>query len=199
MSMDISKEGGGDKSLQFYQLIGAPLTALVQAEAQAAQVTAEFIERIGFEQAPAAVSPSSDKPAVDAPRRLRMLTFHYDKQDKTGKRQTYQVQIPLLSLIPIPAIQIKTAEIELMADIRGVKKARSSTQVGDESKDFLSRERLELKMGMRGGKSPTAMQVKVRMNVEQADIPSGLSRLLHTLDESALTEPAKRDAEESTK
>jgi hypothetical protein len=192
MSLEVSKVGGGEKSLQFYQLIGAPLTALVQAEAQASQVTAEFIERVGFEP-PVAGVPMTEgsEPAKPPPRRLRMLTFHYDKQDKTGRRQTYQIQIPLLSLIPIPAIQIKTAEIELTAHIRGVQKASSTTQIGDSGDDFLSRDRLELKMGMRGAKNTSALQVRVKMNVEQADIPSGLSRLLHTLDESAISEPSK--------
>ena len=32
-----------------YQVIGAPLLALVQAEAQSAQATARYIQEIGFE------------------------------------------------------------------------------------------------------------------------------------------------------
>ena len=35
-------------AMWLYQLIGAPLNALVKAEAQAASTTAEFIERYGF-------------------------------------------------------------------------------------------------------------------------------------------------------
>ena len=35
-------------SLPFYQILGAPLIALVQADAQAAQISSEFIETIGF-------------------------------------------------------------------------------------------------------------------------------------------------------
>ncbi|EPX64103.1 hypothetical protein D187_005236 [Cystobacter fuscus DSM 2262] len=194
MNLEINKSGGDDKPLQFYQLIGAPLTALVQAEAQAAQVTAEFIERVGFEPPAEAPSPpGGGAPMQQEPRRLRMLTFHYERQDKAGQRRSYQVRIPLLSLIPIPAIQIKTAEIELAANIRGLQKAKTRTQVSDTRDDFLSRERLELKMGMRGGKSASALQVKVKMNVEQADIPSGLSRLLHSLDESTLSEPMNHE------
>lgn len=191
MSLDINKEGGSEKSLQFYQLIGAPLTALVQAEAQASQVTAEFIDRIGFEpHPPPAADPPTEGPPPKGPRRLRMLSFAYDKLDKSGRRRTYQIQIPLLSLIPIPAIQIKTAEINLTAHIRGVMRERTSTLVGDTGDDFLSKDRLALMMGMRGGKNTSALQVRVKMKVEQADIPSGLSRLLHTLDEGSLNEPA---------
>ena len=38
------------QSLPFHQIIGAPLLALVQGQAQAAQATAEFIDRIGFKK-----------------------------------------------------------------------------------------------------------------------------------------------------
>ena len=40
------------EALHLYQLIGAPLLAVIQGEAQAAQVSADFISRIGFEKAP---------------------------------------------------------------------------------------------------------------------------------------------------
>ncbi len=38
-------------ALSFYQLIGAPLYALIEAESYAADATAQFIERVGFERA----------------------------------------------------------------------------------------------------------------------------------------------------
>ena len=37
------------EALHLFQLIGAPLLAVIQAEVQAAQVSADFIKRVGFD------------------------------------------------------------------------------------------------------------------------------------------------------
>ena len=56
------------EALHLYQLIGAPLLAVIQAEAQAAQVSADFISRIGFDRAePVAALPAAPPPAAAPP------------------------------------------------------------------------------------------------------------------------------------
>ena len=56
-----------------YQLIGAPLSAMVQAEALAAQASAEFIEAVGF-------SKNSNTPA-DSFGHIKTVSFTYKQQN----------------------------------------------------------------------------------------------------------------------
>jgi len=179
MSIEISEV----KSLPLYQIMGAPVLALVQAEAQAAQATAEFIERVGF-----VVSEDDgldDARDVDHIGQLRMFTFHYQKPGATGGMQDFQVQIPLLSLIPIPSVQVKEAEIEFdvhihdmySQDLGSIAHARDS----DEG-DFLAPQRVGLRAGFdkRGSEYP----MKVKMKIEEAHVPSGMLALFKVMDQS---------------
>src|SRR5689334_3311526 len=139
------------EALHLFQLIGAPLLALVQAEAQAAQVSAEFIRRIGFGDAPGneQIPPASTTPAGELVKRgpggplttgaatapsaaqgtapaaaspgsiagapkplpfddwsnlgeLRMARFDLNRKGSDGQSVAHTVQVPILSLLPIP-------------------------------------------------------------------------------------------------
>jgi len=82
-----------------YQIIGAPLLALVQGETQAAQATARFIQEIGFETSP-------DEPLQFG--RLKTLTFRYSKISVGGTITELEVEIPVLSThIPHPQVSHK--------------------------------------------------------------------------------------------
>src|SRR5262252_10603808 len=101
---------GDAEAMHLYQLIGAPLLAVVQAEAQAAQTSADFIKRVGF------TGDSADDPTKDLLQHggnigdLKMAEFTLQRPDVTGKVQPVDVKIPVLSLFPVPLLQIKDAE-----------------------------------------------------------------------------------------
>ncbi|MCY3707103.1 MAG: DUF2589 domain-containing protein [Gammaproteobacteria bacterium] len=161
----------GNRSFSLYQLIGAPLMAMVQGQAQAAQATAEFIDRIGF-------LPSED----DAARRLRMIAFHYTRPGPDGEPRRWRLDVPLLSLVPIPAIQIREADIEFAVRVSDVGSTASRMSLSEESRgerDWLGPGRAELrgtvaklKPGRAGDHNNVQMHVK--MKVEQAALSEGI-------------------------
>jgi hypothetical protein len=101
-------------ALSLYQLLGAPLFALIQAETYAANATADFIERVGFEPP---VRRESDPASQADMGKLRTLSFKQERRTADGQGATYQVEVPLLSILPIPALQIKEAELEFFVKI----------------------------------------------------------------------------------
>ncbi|MDH4240403.1 MAG: DUF2589 domain-containing protein [Phycisphaerae bacterium] len=173
------------QSLPLHQILGSPLLAMVQGQAQAAQATAEFIERIGFKR--------SATDTGDQLGELRMVTFTYQKPDEAGGMQTYKIEIPLLSLVPIPGIQIKEGELEFNIKVTDIQTSTTTTALSSpdaEAGDWLSQGRIEFRAAMgklestSSERQSTELQMKVRMTVEQADIPAGMSHLFRLMDQS---------------
>jgi hypothetical protein len=188
--------------------------ALVDAESQAAKATAHFIKSMGFEPQdhPRAASAENDRPENFG--NLKMVTFRYQRRDAEGKPQTFKVEVPLLSLIPIPALQIKDAELEFYAKIIDYPKvaqpartpAVGSKQAGDDAASnaemaqadkydimHLPGRDLKATFGNDNSADPAArssrmnMQIKMKIKMEQADIPAGLGSLFNLMQQNIST------------
>ena len=209
-----------------YELVGAPLMALVDAESQAAKATANFIKEMGFKE-----DESDDQAAaVDEFGRkvdfgdLRMVTFRSQKRQADGTERTFKVEVPLLSLLPIPALQIKDAELEFFAKIVEFPKigqpslaskskeekdqagestpvekkkdqAGEDTPVEDEkarkySLPSMPGRDLKATFGAASASDPVSrqqrmdMQIKIKIKMEQADIPAGLGSLFNLMQQN---------------
>ncbi len=199
----MAREVDESEALNLSQLIGAPLQALVQAEVQAAQATAEFVERVGFEKQP---GKEKDPKAVAD---LRITSFRQQRAGPDGKLHTYNVDIPVLSLVPIPLMQIKSAELDFAIRIletrptgkpdtlleratggKGDSETESAADGGEALRNFLTAPRVEMKAelgrgeGGASGARRTEAQIRVKVNIEQADIPAGILKLLNLMDQS---------------
>lgn len=160
----------GNRSFSLYQLIGAPLMAMVQGQAQAAQATAEFIERIGF------VADGNST------RRLRMIAFHYTRRGPDGKPRPWRLEVPLLSLVPIPAIQIREGHIEFAVRISDVGTSPSQMSLSEPSqgeRNWLGPGRADLRgmvatLPRNGREGRKNVQMLVRMKIEQAAPAPGI-------------------------
>ncbi len=201
-------------ALSFYQLLGAPLYALIEAESYAADATAQFIERVGFE----AGQTDPKQPRADMGK-LRTISFTQERRDAEGRAASYKVEVPLLSILPIPAMQIREAELDFYVRIVDtiIEDRPRRTQNGAEQPDPSSEDgpkptapgliadsrRIDFKTMMgRGQTTGTSssqsafdMQVHVKIKVAQADIPSGLSRLFNLMEQSISSTRLSGDTE----
>jgi hypothetical protein len=197
-------------ALSLFQLLGAPLYALIEAETYAAEATADFIERVGFESAGKTAADGS--PSRDLGR-LRTLSFQQERRDSQGQAASYKVEVPLLSILPIPAMQIREAELEFFVKIvdmvqAGPRRRSSGGEAPQETKPDEAADsdertpiadagRIDFKTmmgrGQLGGegasRSGLDMQVHIRIKVEQADVPAGLSRLFNLMESSISSSP----------
>ena len=174
-----------DRYVELYEFISAPLNAILEAERMAHDHTLRFLKEYGIDEKTGA---------------LKHFTFHY-KQPGTGSRVS--VKIPILSLIPIPNLQIKEAEINFDLNLLYEKKTESTEEQTDSAtqKDNVS-DRYKFRAAITNKStesSQTHMNVKIKM--EQADIPNGLSRLFQIMDDgtSALAGPDKDPEKEKPK
>lgn len=155
--------------LPIHQLIGAPIVALIQAESAAAQASASFIETFGF----------SGSKEGDSFGHLRSVTFTYTKQDVNGKDVTEEIQLPVLSLVPIPLLQIKDATFDFSLKITNT----------DEPRETKKEEEKLVQLKGIFGKKPAGndhmnqdVDINMKINIVQSDIPVGLSRLFNILE-----------------
>lgn len=174
-------------SIPLYQIFGAPLSAMVDAEIQAAQTTIEFIERVGFvhdpsESAnPASESANSEHHYGD----LKTVTFKYTKTGIGGKTLDFQVEIPVLSLVPIPAIHISDAKIDFAVEINDAVKLDSKVKLSVAKQkgqnNAIESELVMFKAGLASRDSKTAMHVTI--NLKQSDTPVGMQALFRVMDQ----------------
>ncbi|MEM7370221.1 MAG: DUF2589 domain-containing protein [Bacteroidota bacterium] len=155
---------------EIYQFISAPIIAVLNAEMLATRASADFIQQVGFQKEEGAELNDFGE--------VLTVSFVYQKP---GTQQRLQLQIPLLSLIPIPMLQVKEAEFEFGLSLlrRRNQQTRIDPQDGairlpggvDDFSATLTSESL---------RSTNTMNVKLK--VAQSDLPAGLGRLLHLLE-----------------
>ena len=192
-----------------YELIGAPLMALVDAESQAAKATANFIKEMGFTVNHAEEEDTDPENFGD----LRMVTFRYQKRGADGKPLSFKVEVPLLSLLPIPALQIKDAEMEFLAKIIDYpKRSQIAPQIKTKEDEKTQGENetvsaeeeqtkkyslaelpgrdLKATFGAEYPDDSTSRQrrmdmvIKMKIRMQQADVPAGLGGLFNLMQEN---------------
>lgn len=174
------------------ELFAMPLTALIEADAQAARTFVDFIKAYGFERPRGSGEDDFGK--------LKMVSFSYTKIGANGLPQTFNIEIPIILLIPLPALAISDATMKFEVEIFAIVKRNQAVQKALEDGTVplkhqpVSRRPHQLKVRMARAssgttplagedkdyaevKSRTAMQVEV--NLRQSDLPEGILQMLN--------------------
>jgi hypothetical protein len=174
--------------IDYGAVIGAPLKAAIDAQAMAARSTADFILDVGFD-------PKTKQPYN--------VDFVYIQDGKQVK-----MTVPLLAIIPIPALEITEVDIAFKASINA-----SASQASSQSTSSATSGKITGKGSV--GYGPFSLSVSVsasvssksdskasqdsRYSVEytqqigvtarQADMPAGLATVLNILTTAATGNP----------
>lgn len=179
------------------QLISAPLIATLEADAMTTRSYIDFLREMAFDG-----DTNGDKSGLG---RLRTFTFQYT-QSEGGRRIVKSVQIPVISLIPIPLLQIKEAvfdfEIKILDAVSEVKEDsysfdEQSINEDDDNNPVSMRASLAPQSGNSKNQkdhSQTA-NMKVKVIMHQADMPSGLANLLSLSANNMTVESADTEDE----
>lgn len=99
-------------------LIGTPLTAAASASIMLAEATAEFIDKVGF----------------DGSGRVRNAAFAYQTQsvdeDGTCSLNEMRVDVPMLSIVPLPGLQLDEVNLTFDMEVRQSEKTNRAAQTG---------------------------------------------------------------------
>lgn len=184
-------------SIPYGTLIGAPMTAAVEAQALAAQTSIDFIRTIGFE--------NLDDTGSFGP--VRQVEFTYQHRDvESGTDRTVTLNVPLLTIVPIPYLRIDDMTIDFTSKITEemLRTTKRDTSVQADASlsvnysNFLSPVKVGFKASVsvkHSSSSATSNRYKtehtININVRavQDDLPAGMTRVLDIL-EGAIAEPA---------
>jgi hypothetical protein len=196
-------------------LFSAPLLAVVEADFQAAQKFKEYIEEFGFykrEPNSPPIDGINDNaehpggPAEEPLGKMRMASFCFNRTGDDGRNEVVKVEIPALSLIPLPLLQVKNAHFDFDLDIleaiptgeesktrKGLGLLNQQTENdGDNPLPEPNKYRWRA-MLVKEGKLPKikkecdphfSSNLRVKVKVEQADMPAGISTLLQVMGEN---------------
>ena len=165
--------------LPISDLIGGPLMAAAKAQISLAQTTSEFIHTVGFEEKKGKLE-------------LRTADFKYS-QFIDGKKEDMQLSVPLLTMVKVPSLAIKTVDIQFDMEVKSTTVDKSASNKELDTKAAAS--------GFFGwGKASASIQgsvsssqentrstdnsAKYHIELHAADdgMPEGLSRVLDMLN-----------------
>jgi hypothetical protein len=180
--------GGILKSLPLEMMFLAPLQAAIQAQVASARATAEYMKSIGFDDKGQVITVRSGYNQV--------LTDAQGNPTKTVQRV---VDAPLLGLIPIPALCIKTVDVNFELTVETSETQSSETSVAGSASGkvgwgFFSAS-FSASMSSKSSnvrKTDTRARYEVKIHAEQQDPPEGFSRIIDTLM-NAMMQPIDAD------
>lgn len=181
--------------MELQQLIAGPLVSTIEADTLSSRRYLEMLQLIAFEDV-----TEGDRNI----RRLRTLKFAYQETNVNGYRNKV-VSIPLVTLLPLPLLQIKEADFDF--DINILDAVSSGTvesfdygegkieQNNENRRPFRLRASLAPKSGSGSYSDKSEQQLsanmKVHVKMRQADVPAGLSNLLRLTASNLQVEDAE--------
>lgn len=129
------------QAIPFSSMIGGPLKACIEAQAMAAKTTWDFIQEVGLTVDP----KTKEKKAVN-------VAFSFIQNGRE-----VQLNVPLLTIVPIPYIAINSIDINFKASI-----SASSSSVNETSSSSSLDAGAEVNAGLKVG--PFHMDAKLKAN-----------------------------------
>lgn len=185
------------QAIPFSSLIGGPLNACIEAQAMAARRTWEFIQEAGLEVDP----ETGEKKAVN-------VTFSFMQ----GGRMM-QLDVPLLTIVPIPYIAIHDVDINFKASISAststaTEQSEGTSMGGDLSMNvgvklglFHVDAKLNANYSSKKDSKATAESkycveytMDVAVKAGQDSMPAGLAKILEILGNSLHVSAVKDDS-----
>lgn len=169
--------------MELKDLISGPLVATIDADSISARRYLKYLLELAFE--------SYDEETGEVGK-MRTLDFTYRNYDVGGMR-LQRISIPLLTLVPLPLLQVKEADfdfdIQIVDALSADTDAAFSLKNGAVPDGNAAPEGVKLRVSMasavvEGSTRSTTQQsltanMKVKVKMQQADMPGGLSNLLH--------------------
>ena len=208
--------GSEISSISLGSIIGGALSAIVEAQSQAAHTTVNFINEVGFEgkkgkrqpvyvdfQYEKTLTPEETKPGSTKEPEAGEEGETQKPSRTENLKQVTNLKVPLLTMIPIPYIRVDDATIDFNVKINSVQETKSSTDLtyGGNVDAHASYNGFRFKTGIKLSasisnqkKSSTSDTVKrdyslnVHVHAKQDDMPVGVERLLDLLSDASTVE-----------
>jgi hypothetical protein len=174
------------------ELIGAPLTAVCDAQKNLAQAQYEFIKDIAFTD--------------DEGTETRLVKFNLQRPAETPEGVTMidtQVQAPFLGLVPIPSLLVEDVNIEFQMEVSAAESTKATTSAEASVKAeasynaFVVKAKVEVQGKVSSSRENTrstnqTAKYQVRVVARQQQPTEGLSRLMDVMAQCVAPLPSSQ-------
>ncbi|WP_247729114.1 DUF2589 domain-containing protein [Halovivax limisalsi] len=192
---DFPKELG---NIPYSKILGAPLNAAVEANAEASETAAQFIQDVAFKE-------SEGFDTFGAQREPVYVNFHYRKDATNAEgeveTQEFQMKIPLLLLLHVPYFEVNNVTVDFNVSLNSVHAKRVETEGGGGgSVGGLLGGIIGFNVGgsyqrteKRQQKIERKYDQSVHIEAGSIEAPTGVTRLLDVLEQT-ITETSEEEA-----
>lgn len=162
MALPVDNQESLLQELDFNRILGAPLSACVNAQEEAAQATLQYLNEVVFTQA--GDDDSSLEPVT--------VSFYFESGG-----QVHRIVMPLLLIVPVPYLQIDRVDLTFQATV-------TESRINHDTRKLS----LKAKYSAPGDSAEVSNETKaeymnkrcidINLSVTSADMPMGISKLL---------------------
>ena len=150
------------QELDFNRILGAPLSACVNAQEEAAQATLQYLNEVVFTQA--GDDDSSLEPVT--------VSFYFESAG-----QVHRIVMPLLLIVPVPYLQIDRIDLTFQATVTESRMNHDTRKLSLKAKYSAPGDSAEVSKETKA-EYMNKRCIDINLSVTSADMPMGISKLL---------------------
>lgn len=162
MALPVDTQESLLQELDFNRILGAPLSACVNAQEEAAQATLQYLNEVVFTQA--GDDDSSLEPVT--------VSFYFESAG-----QVHRIVMPLLLIVPVPYLQIDRVDLTFQATVTESRMNHDTRKISLKAKYSAPGDSAEVSKETKA-EYMNKRCIDINLSVTSADMPMGISKLL---------------------
>lgn len=162
MALPVDNQESLLQELDFNRILGAPLSACVNAQEEAAQATLQYLNEVVFTQA--GDDDSSLEPVT--------VSFYFESGG-----QVHRIVMPLLLIVPVPYLQIDRVDLTFQATVTESRMNHDTRKLSLKAKYSAPGDSAEVSKETKA-EYMNKRCIDINLSVTSADMPMGISKLL---------------------
>ena len=162
MALPVDNQESLLQELDFNRILGAPLSACVNAQEEAAQATLQYLNEVVFTQA--GDDDSSLEPVT--------VSFYFESAG-----QVHRIVMPLLLIVPVPYLQIDRVDLTFQATVTESRMNHDTRMLSLKAKYSAPGDSAEVSKETKA-EYMNKRCIDINLSVTSADMPMGISKLL---------------------
>ena len=162
MALPVDNQESLLQELDFNRILGAPLSACVNAQEEAAQATLQYLNEVVFTQA--GDDDSSLEPVT--------VSFYFESSG-----QVHRIVMPLLLIVPVPYLQIDRVDLTFQATVTESRMNHDTRKLSLKAKYSAPGDSAEVSKETKA-EYMNKRCIDINLSVTSADMPMGISKLL---------------------
>lgn len=162
MALPVDNQESLLQEIDFNRILGAPLSACVNAQEEAAQATLQYLNEVVFTQA--GDDDSSLEPVT--------VSFYFESAG-----QVHRIVMPLLLIVPVPYLQIDRVDLTFQATVTESRMNHDTRKLSLKAKYSAPGDSAEVSKETKA-EYMNKRCIDINLSITSADMPMGISKLL---------------------